>query len=255
MKKVIAFDLDGTLADSKSPMDDRMATVLRQLLDHFYICVISGGKFEQFNKQLLDDLHCETTKLQKLHLLPTCGTRYYTHDGEKWQQIYAEDFSGIEKQKIITALNESIDALGMREKQVYGELVEDRGSQITFSALGQDIVEQLGSKGVEIKEAWDPSGEKKHQLRDHVAKLIPEFEVRAGGATSIDVTKPGIDKAYGMQKLMEALKVKKEEILFFGDKLEEGGNDYPVKAMGIDSLEVSRWQDTVLALTAILHVL
>lgn len=255
MKKVIAFDLDGTLADSKSPLSDHMATTLNQLLEYFYVCVISGGRFEQFTKQLLDDLHAEPAKLKKLHLLPTCGTRYYTYDGQKWQLLYAEDFSDAEKHKIIKALNDGADALGMREAKPYGELVEDRGSQITFSALGQDIVEQLGSKGVEIKEAWDPTGEKKQSLRNHVAKLIPEFEVRAGGATSIDVTKPGIDKAYGMQKLMENLKVTKKDILFFGDKLTEGGNDYPVKAMGIDSLEVSRWQDTVLALTAILHVL
>ncbi|TXG76639.1 HAD-IIB family hydrolase [Patescibacteria group bacterium] len=254
MKKVIAFDLDGTLADSKSPMEDRMATALKQLLENFYVCVISGGKFEQFHKQMLDALHCDERLLGKLHLLPTCGTRYYRYTSGKWHLEYAEDFTSDEKKKIITALNEGIDALGFREKQVYGELVEDRGSQITFSALGQDIVEELGSKGVEIKEAWDPSGEKKLKLRDHVAKLIPEFEVRAGGATSIDVTKPGIDKAYGMEKLMEALGVQKEEILFFGDKLIEGGNDYPVKAMGIDSLEVSHWRDTALALEAINHV-
>lgn len=169
--------------------------------------------------------------------------------------MYAEDFSEQEKQKIIKALNDGADALGYHEKKTYGELVEDRNSQITFSALGQDIVQELGSKGVEIKEAWDPSGEKKLKLRDHVAKLIPEFEVRAGGATSIDVTKPGIDKAYGMQKLMEQLKVEKDDILFFGDKLVEGGNDYPVMAMGIDSLEVSCWQDTARSLQAILHVL
>lgn len=257
MKKVIAFDLDGTLADSKSPMEDRMATVLRELLDHFYVCVISGGRFEQFQKQMLDDLHASPEQLSKMHLLPTCGTRYHLYDKKKdeWSLLYAEDFTKSEKDKIIMALNDGVDALGYREKKTYGELVEDRNSQITFSALGQDIVQELGTKGVEIKEAWDPSGAKKMKLRDHVAKLIPEFEVRAGGATSIDVTKPGIDKAYGMQKLMEQLDVRKEDILFFGDKLTEGGNDYPVMAMGIDSLEVSHWQDTSRSLQAILHVL
>ncbi len=87
-----------------------------------------------------------------------------------------------------------------------------------------------------------------------VAPLLPDFEVRAGGTTTIDITKKGIDKAYGMQKLIEQLGLSKEDVLFFGDKLQEGGNDYPVKAMGIDSLEVSDWQDTALALEAILHV-
>jgi HAD superfamily hydrolase (TIGR01484 family) len=255
MKKVIAFDLDGTLAESKSPMEDRMANVMRKLLDHFYVCVISGGKFEQFQKQMLDDLHATPEQLKKLHLLPTCGTRYYRYKDSEWKLLYAEDFTQAEKEKIIAALNQGIDDLGYRENKTYGELVEDRNSQITFSALGQDIVQELGAKGVEIKETWDADDKKKHAIRDHVAKMLPEFEVRAGGATSIDVTKPGIDKAYGMQKLMEQLDVQKEDILFFGDKLAEGGNDYPVMAMGIDSLEVSHWQDTARSLQAILHVL
>src|SRR5690606_11352410 len=143
MKKVLAFDLDGTLADSKSPLSDRMATTLTKLFEHFYVCVISGGRFEQFTKQLLDDLYAEPDQLKKLHLLPTCGTRYYTFDGKEWQLLYAEDFSSEEKHKIIKALNDGIDALDMREAKTYGDLIEDRGSQITFSALGQDIVEQL----------------------------------------------------------------------------------------------------------------
>ena len=255
MKKVIVFDLDGTLAPSKSSLPNRVSAVMTRLLDNFEVCVISGGKFEQFQTQLLNNLHADATQLSKLHLMPTCGTRYYRFDNDKndWHKVYAEDFTEAEKAEIIIALNKGVDALGYREKQVYGELVEDRGSQITFSALGQDIAETLGEEGVEIKEAWDKDGNKKARLRDYIAKLIPNFEVRSGGATSIDVTKPGIDKAYGMNRLMAALGVGKDDILFFGDSLQEGGNDYPVKAMGIDSLEVSHWQDTALALEAILH--
>lgn len=256
MKKAIAFDLDGTLADSKSPADDRISDLIGQLLDKFHVCVISGGKFGQFEKQLLSSLKVEPSKLEKLHLMPTCGTRYYHYNIAKseWEQVYAEDFNEAEKKKIITALNKGFDDLGLREKEVYGECVEDRGSQVTFSVLGQDIVDVLGAEGVHRKENWDADNKKKLKVRDYVAPLIPEFEVRVGGVTSIDVTKLGIDKAYGMRKLMEMLGISKEEILFFGDRLQEGGNDYPVKAMGIDSLEVSRWQDTALAIKAIVHV-
>jgi phosphomannomutase len=249
MKKVVAFDLDGTLAESKSALTDRMAELLNQLLEKFHVCVISGGKFGQFEKQLLANLKADPSKLEKLHLMPTCGTRYYVFDIAKgdWEQVYAEDFAESEKKKIIKALNDGIDKLDMRETKPWGDLIEDRGSQITFSALGQEAP-------VDAKEAWDPDNSKKAKLRDAVAELIPEFEVRTGGTTSIDITKLGIDKAYGMQKLMDMLDINKEEILFMGDRLNEGGNDYPVKAMGIDSLEVSRWEDTALAVQAIVHV-
>lgn len=256
MKKAIAFDLDGTLAESKSPADPRMTELLAELLGKFHVCVISGGKFQQFEKQLLSSLKADPDKLKKLHIMPTCGTRYYTYSAadKNWREVYAENFSEPQKKKIIDALNKGFDDLGYREKQVYGDYIEDRGSQVTFSVFGQDIVDALGKEGVRQKEAWDPDNKKKLELRDYIAPLIPEFEVRVGGVTSIDVTKQGIDKAYGMKKLMEVLEIGKEDILFIGDRLQEGGNDYPVKAMGIDSLQISHWRETALAVEVMLRV-
>lgn len=256
MKKVIAFDLDGTLAPSKSPLPDKMAELIRELLQKFEVCVISGGKFGQFEVQLLGNLEASPTELQRLHLMPTCGTRYYLYDiaSNKWELQYAEDFTEKEKVKIKAALNKGFDDLDYREKKVYGETLEDRGSQVTFSVLGQDIVSELGPKGVEMKEAWDPDNSKKQKIRDYVADLIPEFEVRVGGVTSIDVTKLGIDKAYGIKKLLAMLQMSIEDILFIGDRIVEGGNDYPVKAMGVDAVEVKNWEDTALVVETILKV-
>lgn len=248
-KKIIAFDLDGTLAPSKSPLPDTMAGLLIELLQKYEVCVISGGMITQFHKQLLDNLDASPLELERLHLMPTCGTQYYSYNmvDSKWELQYAENFTTDEKNKIISTLEKSIKDLGYEEQKVYGDVVEDRGSQITFSALGQDIVETLGSKGVELKEAWDPDGSKKATLRDHLSLLLPDFEVRAGGSTSIDITKPGIDKAYGIGKLIEITEVGLDEILFIGDRLEKGGNDYPVKGMGVDSIAVRSWHDTAVA--------
>ena len=255
-KKLIAFDMDGTLAESKSPLNDRMAVALDKLLENFHVCVISGGKFDLFQKQLLSNLHAEPAKLERLHLMPTCGTRYYVFDiaGSSWKQVYAEDLTDAEKKKITGVLQEAMDTLGYHEKKTWGDIIEDRGSQITLSTLGQDVVAELGLEGVKLKEAWDPDNAKKNKIRDYAAERLPELEVRVGGLTSIDVTKPGIDKAYGMQKLIEILGISKDEILFMGDRIVEGGNDYPVKAMGIDSIEVSHWRDTAIAVEAINHV-
>ncbi len=256
MKKLLAFDLDGTIAPSKSPAPDQITELMGQLLARFHICVISGGKFEQFKNQLLANLRCDPKLLSKLHIMPTCGTRYYQFDAKlsDWIRIYAEDFTPAEKAKIKAVLAAAAIELGLNKEKTYGEQIEDRDSQISWSALGQDIVDVLGEDGVKLKEAWDPDNTKKSKLRNLVAPKLQQFEVRMGGTTTIDITKQGIDKAYGMQKLMEQLDLSKTDILFFGDKLQEGGNDYPVKAMGIDSLEVSDWHDTVFALEAIWHV-
>lgn len=248
MKKLIAFDLDGTLADSKSPLDDKMATLLSELLDKYVVCVISGGTFNQFKNQLISNLHIDNELLAKLHIMPTCGTRYLRYDAVtgEWVQLYAEDIPDEDKRRIFTAIEEGIDHLNLREKKVYGDIIEDRGSQITFSALGQDIVDHLGPEGVQQKEEWDPDVKKRRALRDYVADIIPDYEVRVGGITSIDITRPGIDKAYGMEKIKQELEISNDDVLFIGDKLEEGGNDYPVKAMGIDTIAVKNWQETAL---------
>ncbi len=249
LRRVVAFDLDNTLADSKSPITVEMAGLLNRLLARFQVCVISGGKFEQFETQLLDHLPVAPGRLVALHVMPTCGTRYYRIDlaAGSWRQVYAEDLAADKRALIVAALRKGADALGFREARLRGEQIEDRGSQVTFSALGQDAP-------VADKEAWDPDGVKKRKLRDYVAKKIPEFEVRVGGSTSIDVTKEGIDKAYGIKKLIASLGLTKNEVIFIGDRLDEGGNDYPVKAMGVDCLKVSGWRETALVIETILEV-
>ena len=247
MKKLLAFDLDDTLAITKSPISDQMVTVLSQILEKYEVCVISGGRFEQFKLQITDRLTVSPRLLTRLHLMPTCGTQYYRFDesSNDWQLQYAEDLTPEQKQLIKQVLEASVKQLGLWELKPAGEILEDRGSQITFSALGQQATP-------EDKYAWDPNGSKKIAIRDLAAQSLPDLEVRAGGTTSIDVTRRGIDKAYGMKKLMEALAINREDILFFGDKLQPGGNDYPVKAMGIDTIEVTRWEDTAEKLQGIL---
>ncbi|MCW3816213.1 HAD-IIB family hydrolase [Micromonospora sp. DR5-3] len=235
--RVVAFDLDDTLAVSKSQIDRRMAELLGHLLTEVDVLIISGGRFEQFEAQVLAHLELTEEQLVRLHLMPTCGTRYYRWQDGDWRLVYAEDLSEADKARIVAALTESAQALGLWEDRTWGDIIEDRGSQITFSALGQ-------SAPPAEKYGWDPDGSKKKRLRDAVAEQLPDLEVRGGGSTSIDVTRKGVDKAYGMRKLLECLDLKHDNVLFVGDRLDHGGNDYPVKAMGIQCHAVTCWQET-----------
>jgi len=250
MKKILAFDLDDTLAITKSPISDRMAAVLSEVLENFDICIISGGKYELFQKQVISRLDIGAQKLKRLHLMPTCGTRYYRFDESinDWALQYAEDLTDDEKTKIKVVLEEAAKQTGYWPENAAGEVIEDRDSQITYSGLGQGATP-------EAKYAWDPDGAKRMAIRAVALEKIPELEIRLGGTTSIDVTRKGIDKAHGMQKLIDATGVTKSDILFFGDKLQEGGNDYPVKAFGIDSIEVTRWEDTANCLESIVSAI
>ena len=248
---LVAFDLDDTLAPSKSAIPPAMAAALRRLLDVVPVCIISGGQVGQFRNQVLAHLDADADELSRLHLMPTCGTRYYTYDSsrsgagtEAWNLVYANDLTPEQIRTGFEIVEAQARRLGLWEERTWGEILEDRGSQITFSALGQDAP-------LEAKRAWDPTGEKKSTLRDAVAPLLPELEVRSGGSTSVDITLKGVDKAYGMKRLAEITGIALEEMLFIGDRLDPEGNDYPVKALGVPCQAVGGWQDTVTYVTSL----
>jgi HAD superfamily hydrolase (TIGR01484 family) len=227
VKKLVVYDLDGTLAESKSALDAEMSALLQNLLGIVKVAVISGGDWPQFEKQLLSHLP-ENELLVNLSLLPTCGTKFFAYTGD-WKKIYSEDFTGDEKQKIVRSLERAVGMAGFNAERTWGDVIEDRGSQITFSALGQQAPLAEKSK-------WDPDFSKRKTIKAILDPQIPEFSVRMGGATSIDVTKPGIDKAYGIRKLRDLLGIPLDEMMFIGDALFVGGNDYPVKEAGVVSI-------------------
>jgi hypothetical protein len=229
MKKLIVFDLDGTLAESKAPLDAEMAALFDKLLETVKVAIISGGDWPQFEKQVLSHLD-KKKRLKNLSILPTCGTKFYQYK-RGWKQLYAENFSGDEEHKIVDSLNGAIKASHTKVAKTWGEQIEDRGSQITFSALGQNAP-------LDAKKLWDPKFAKRKKIKAILDKTLPEFSVQMGGATSIDITKPGIDKAYGMRKLKSVLDIKISEMLFVGDALFEGGNDYPARTTGADCIQV-----------------
>ena len=229
MKSLVVFDLDGTLADSKSALDDEMARLLGELLGVAKVAIISGGAWPQFEKQVLPKL-VDDERLTKLSLLPTCGTKFYRHHGG-WNLLYSEDFTPEQSKKIIDSLGKAFDSSGFRPEKHWGDIIEDRGGQITMSALGQDAP-------LSEKKTWDADFAKRKKIKSILDPLLPDFSVQLGGTTSIDVTRPGIDKAYGISKLRETLGIPVRDMIFVGDAIFPGGNDYPAKQAGAESVQV-----------------
>ena len=246
MKKLIVFDLDGTLAPSKSSLAPETAALMHDLLGIIKVAVISGGAWAQFEKQLLTDLPHDSD-LANLSLLPTCGTKFFQYD-RKWKELYSEDLSAEQRKKIIDSLDRAAGEAGYRADKVWGNVIEDRGSQVTFSALGQQAP-------LAEKEKWDPDFSKRKKITAILEKLLPEFSIRMGGATSIDVTKPGIDKAYGIGKLRDTLHLSLKEMVYIGDALFPGGNDYPAEQAGVVSIPVKGPDDTNVVIKTILACL
>ncbi|MET0247632.1 MAG: HAD-IIB family hydrolase, partial [Sphingomonas sp.] len=243
MKRLIAFDLDGTLADSKQPLQPDMAALLGRMLDVAMVAVISGGDWPQFETQLVERLP-QGARLDRLFVMPTTGAKLYRFIDGRWSQVYAETFSAEDRDRIIAAVTQAVADAGLVPEHVWGEQIEDRGSQITFSALGQQAP-------LAEKQAWDPDLAKRKALQQKLLVALPDVSVRIGGSTSIDITGKGVDKAYAIQRLVEHSGVAREAILFLGDAIYPGGNDDPVRAAGIDTVAVRDPAETASILVAL----
>src|ERR1700683_5258877 len=125
MKSLIVFDLDGTLAASKSTLDAEMASLLHDLLSVVRVAVISGGAWLQFEKQVLSNLP-QDERLARLSILPTCGTQFFQYAGQ-WKRLYAEDFTADEKEQIVSSLSKAVETAGFPIEKTWGETIEDRG--------------------------------------------------------------------------------------------------------------------------------
>ena len=243
MKELVAFDLDGTLAESKQPLKDDMGEALADLLGVAQVAVISGGDWPQFDKQVASRLPARADR-SRLWLMPTTGTKLYVHKGERWETVYAELFSDDQRRDIIAAFEASLQATGFVPEQVWGERIEDRGSQITFSALGQQAP-------IEAKEHWDPDFAKRKVIQADLKTRLPGLSINMGGATSIDITQEGVDKAYGLKRLRDESGIALDSMMFIGDAIFPGGNDYPAKTLGLDTVRVRDPQDTLSVIAAI----
>ncbi len=231
--KCVVFDLDGTLVESKQPLLSDMGDRLRGLLRRYDVAVISGAAWPQFQSQLLAQLSCTPDEAARLYLFPTSATSFYMPLDGVWQAVYTEQLPPDDRTKIFAAFNQALHDTNFEQpRKTWGPQLEDCGTQVTFSALGQLVP-------VPVKKTWDPTFAKRLGVMERLIQLLPEFEVRTGGSTSIDVTKKGIDKKYGIEQIERQLGIPIAEMVFVGNALFPGGNDYPVKATGIATVSVT----------------
>lgn len=225
-EKIAIFDLDNTLSESRSRIDAEMAELICALLDKMSVAVISGASFSYFEKQLLSQLSCKE-KFDRIFILPTSGAELWAYKESEWDMVYRDVMPDDLKKK---AINVAANAAGIKAEDIK-KYIDDRGTQITYSGLGAGAL-------MEEKKKYDPDQSKRRKFIAEIKDLLPEFSLRIGGTSSIDITIKGIDKAFGIIRLLSFAKIDPRDVIFVGDALYEGGNDEAVKRIeGIKVVE------------------
>jgi len=202
--------------------------LLRELLRKRYVAVSSGCSFQQFKTQFISKLP-RKTNLRNLFLFPTCSASGYFYDTRlrRFFKAYSNLITKQDAKRIVQTFDRVFKEIHyVQPRKTYGPILENRGSQVTFSALGQKAP-------LRLKKKWDPNQKKRLTIRKMLKKYLPDFEISIGGTTSIDVTKKGVNKTLCVKKLKEHLGVDKKNMLYVGDALFKGGNDYIMRSANI----------------------
>jgi HAD superfamily hydrolase (TIGR01484 family) len=237
--KTIVFNLDGTLTESKETLDEEMAALLVKLLQNHNVAIVAGASWKQFQKQVVNQLRVDSSKLNNLYLLPTSGgSMYQTWSKYGWVATYQHKLHRRDIARITKTIEESLEEIGFEKpKKLWGRQIETRESQVTFSALGQNAPS-------EVKDKYDPDYSRRRLLLNSLQKKLPAYDICIGGRTSIDISLRGINKKYGIDELMKRLHISKDDVIFVGNSIFKGGSNYVAVEMGLEYFEVRDVEDT-----------
>lgn len=237
--KTLVFDLDGTLTESKQSIDPEMAALIGKLLETHNIAIISGASWKQLETQVLNKITKDPQFLTNLYIMPTSGAGMYQLWGKYgWVAVYQLKLNRSSVHEITKAIEKSlVETSWVQPDKLWGKQIENRESQITFSALGQKAP-------IEKKDGFDSDLKKRTVLLEYLQQKIPNYDIRIGGSTSIDVSLRGINKKYGIEELIKRLHISKDDIVYIGDAIFKGGNDYVAIELGLDFVKVQDPEDT-----------
>lgn len=235
--KAVIFDLDNTLAESFQPPAASMAKRLERVIALMPTAIMSAASLERICDHVLPQLS-SAVDLSRLTLFTSNAAQCYSRSGCAWHPLYQYGFSEEERALIQSALKKSVEETAVdKDTKQHGEQFVYYDGYIAYTAVGVDAPR-------EEKLAWDPDAAKRNKLRLSLQDKLPQFDVYIGGATSVDVTPKGINKAFGVRAYATQLHLTPAEMLFVGDALYEGGNDQIVIGTGIATRQVSGPSET-----------
>ena len=212
MIKLIAFDLDGTLTQHKTPLSEKNKAVLDRLADKYDLLMVGAGQcmriFNQLNQYPID-------------IIGNYGLQYARYDRKSGQPVIVRD----EK---LPCDRESVEARVTALRNKYG-FTEFAGNNVEFHPSGCVTFPILGTAAKqEDKLAFDPDRSKRRKIYAEVCENFSEYVVFVGGSSSFDMAPKPYNKYYALDLYCKEKGYAHDEVVFVGDDYGMGGNDESV---------------------------
>ncbi len=234
-KKVIIADVDDTICESCQVMSDEMANQINSMIQQGYTFAFLTGTEKQYLLEMV------SSKLRGKHyLLAAIGTECIEVEvGGENKEVYKYNLSEEQINEIVKALEELTQKYNILPVTNKDDQIQNRETQVCLSAIGRHAPK-------EQKAAYDPNGNKRLEWIQFLKTILDEnkYDMTIGGTTSIDITPKGIDKAWGIKHFCEKFGIELENVLFFGDKIHPGGNDFPASKV-VDVVSVKNPEETL----------
>ena len=225
-KRLLAFDLDGTMTQHRTPPSGEVYGVLRKLSQKYRLLMVGAGDVLRIDRQMehfpIDVLGNYGMQFGKR--LPD-GSLEITDLGK-----YEPDRQSVEDRVSF-----------LREKYGYTSFA---GDSVEFHSSGVVTIPLLGTKAdIKDKIAFDPDRSKRRAIYDFVKSLFPEYIVFVGGSSSFDMSPAPFDKGYALSNYCKKNGIPESGVLYFGDDYGPGGNDEAVLKAGFDFVRVDDYRD------------
>ena len=225
MKRLICFDLDGTLTQHRSPLGEENRAVLDKLKEKYKVIMVGAGSARRIYNQMQD---------YPIDIIANYGMEE--------SKMVDGNFTII--RQVITQPDKDYfleKAEYLRKKYGYTQY---KGESVEFHGTGMVTFPLLGTKAdLADKIVFDPTREKRRVLYPEVLELFPQYTVYIGGSSSFDFTEKQYNKYDAIMAYAKENLYKKEEILYIGDDFEDGGGDSHIRLGGMDYVEITDYKE------------
>ena len=226
MKKYI-FDVDGTLTPSRSRITEEFLPFFNQFIEKNDVYLVTGSDRAKTLEQVTPEIYNKCKRVYNCS-----GSDVY--EGDK--NVYRDDWEL--PKEVESFLYDELDYSQFMIRN--GNHIERRPGGVNFTILGRAEDPFIGrDRYVE----WDRQTNERHDIAERIRNQFPDLTVAVGGQTGLDIGPKGADKSQILRDFSED-----DELYFFGDRTEKGGNDYTlaegVKSRGGKSYKVDTWKDT-----------